>query len=168
MSNLKSLRNKLDMTQKEFAEKFNIPLRTIQKWERGGSVPPEYILESLEKIVFLEESEVMFDVYWKNEKTARVRALGQDVYIERFCLHPVKQIFYADRISRYKLGEILRDRCWSEQRNDLPVLLANLGLTEFNPYEICRVTHGKMYQDNIWFRYPGEMITYDEVKRNIY
>lgn len=154
------------MTQKEFAEKYDIPVRTIQKWERNGSVPPSYIAEAIDKIHFLEQSELFFESYWKNEKTASVRVLGQNVYIERYILHPIKQIFYKDRMTRYELGEILKNRCWSEKRHDLPVIMEKLGLSEFNPYEICRITHGKMYQDHIWFRYPGELINYEDIKRN--
>ena len=41
------------MTQKEFAEKYDIPVRTIQKWERNGSIPPLYIAEAIDKIHFL-------------------------------------------------------------------------------------------------------------------
>lgn len=168
MASIRELRRQSGLTQKEFAYKYDIPIRTIQKWERNGSTPPRYIEEAIEKIDFLEQSELMFDAYWRDEKTARVRSCGQKIYIERLINHPVKQIFFADEMSRFQLGEILRTRCWDEKRKDLPRILEKLGLTEFNPYEICRITHGKMYQDSIWFRYPGELITYEEIRRNIY
>ena len=35
-------------TQSEFAQRYNIPYRTIQNWESGLRKPPEYILELLE------------------------------------------------------------------------------------------------------------------------
>ena len=43
--NIKELRQKLKMTQKEFGEYLNIPQRTIQSWELGDRTPPEYVLE---------------------------------------------------------------------------------------------------------------------------
>lgn len=42
---IKELRIKTNMTQKEFAEYFSIPQRTIENWEGGQRKPPEYVLE---------------------------------------------------------------------------------------------------------------------------
>ena len=164
MENIKQLREKTKLTQKEFAEKFDIPVRTIQKWECNGSTPPPYIPELIEKIIFLETTEFFMECYWKNEKTATVRLDAQYAYIDRHILHPVKQIFYADKITRFEFGGILADRCWDKNRPDIKELLSLIGLDEYNPYEICKRTHGKMYQDSIWFRFPGEILTYEEVR----
>ena len=38
-------------TQSEFAERYNIPFRTIQNWESGVRKPPEYVVELLEERV---------------------------------------------------------------------------------------------------------------------
>ena len=164
MNEIKSIRAKSELTQKEFANKYNIPLKTIQKWECNGSTPPEYIPELIDKVYFLENTELFMETYWKNEKTATVRLDEKYAYITRYTTHPVKQIFYADKITRFEFGGILQDRCWDEKRPDLKQLLAYIGLKEFNPYEICKRTHGKMEQDSIWFRFPGEILTYEEVK----
>lgn len=43
--NIKELRSQLRMTQKEFAEYFNIPQRTIENWESGKRNPPDYVTE---------------------------------------------------------------------------------------------------------------------------
>jgi hypothetical protein len=104
-----------------------------------------------------------FSVFWENEKTADVCADVNTVSIKRYVIHPVKQIFCKDTMTRYELGQILRTRCWDEHREGLPRLLKALGLSEYNPYEICRKTHGVMYQDKIWFRYKGENLTYEDV-----
>lgn len=47
-------------TQSEFAERYNIPFRTIQNWETGVRKPPEYV-------VALLESRIQSDLY--NRKT---------------------------------------------------------------------------------------------------
>lgn len=164
MNEIKNIRAKSKLTQKNFANKYNIPLKTIQKWECNGSTPPEYIPALIDKVYFLENTELFMETYWKNEKTATVRLDDKYAYITRYSQHPAKQIFYADKISRFEFGSILQDRCWDENRPDLKQLLAHIGLKDFNPYEICRRTHGKMEQDSIWFRFPGEMLTYEEVK----
>lgn len=164
MNSIKDIRSKTELTQKDFSSKFNIPLKTIQKWECNGSTPPSYIPQMLDYICFLEKSELFMECYWKDEKTASVRLDDKYAYITRYSSHPAKQIFYADKISRFEFGQILEDRCWDKNRPDLLQLLNGIGLHEFNPYEICKRTHGRMVQDHIWFRFPGELLTYEEIK----
>ena len=43
--NIRELRKLLGWTQKQFAEYFNIPKRTIESWESGTRNPPEYVYE---------------------------------------------------------------------------------------------------------------------------
>ena len=38
-SEAKQMRARLNMTQEEFSEKFQIPLGTLRDWERGASIP---------------------------------------------------------------------------------------------------------------------------------
>lgn len=45
--NIRDMRNQLGDTQSEFAERYNIPFRTVQNWETGMRKPPEYMLELL-------------------------------------------------------------------------------------------------------------------------
>jgi transcriptional regulator with XRE-family HTH domain len=45
--NIRDMRKQLGDTQSEFAERYNIPFRTVQNWETGMRKPPEYILELL-------------------------------------------------------------------------------------------------------------------------
>lgn len=42
------------MTQKEFAERLHIPLRTLQGWEAGRPIP-EHIMQMINKTIWLEE-----------------------------------------------------------------------------------------------------------------
>ena len=42
--NVKDIRRKAGMTQREFAEEYGIPLSTLRKWEQGESSPPKYVL----------------------------------------------------------------------------------------------------------------------------
>lgn len=42
---IKGIRARLGMTQRELSEAcFDIPLRTIQKWENGTRTPPPYLV----------------------------------------------------------------------------------------------------------------------------
>ena len=48
---IREMRSLLSYTQSEFAARYNIPLRTIQNWEAGVRIPPEYVLTFLERQV---------------------------------------------------------------------------------------------------------------------
>lgn len=55
MNEIKELIKQLNMTQKEFAYHFGIPLRTVQEWTQGRRVPPQYVICMIKKIVNMEE-----------------------------------------------------------------------------------------------------------------
>lgn len=105
-----------------------------------------------------------FSVYWENEKTADVKILENQALIKRYSKNPAKQIFAKDEFSLYELGDILSWRCWDKKRENIEKYLFKLGLTEYDPYKICRKTHGVMFQDKIWFKYEGENISWEDVK----
>lgn len=46
--NVSEMRANLGVTQREFAARYNIPLRTVQNWEAGVRQPPEYMASLLE------------------------------------------------------------------------------------------------------------------------
>ncbi len=45
---LRELRAQLGLTQQGFAERYDIPFRTVQNWETGLRRPPEYMMRLLE------------------------------------------------------------------------------------------------------------------------
>jgi DNA-binding transcriptional regulator YiaG len=53
--NVKQLRERTGLSQSKFAHYFNIPVRTIQKWERNEATPSEYIPQMMKRILDLEE-----------------------------------------------------------------------------------------------------------------
>lgn len=44
---VKELRQQTGLTQGEFAARFQIPLRTLQHWESGDRMPPDYVVKLL-------------------------------------------------------------------------------------------------------------------------
>ena len=106
-----------------------------------------------------------FTLMWRDEPAADLKLSGSDIILERYTTNPAKQLFYADRISLFELGEILTTRCWEENRSDIDELLHLIGLHTYDPYAIVSRTHGLMAQDPIWFRFEGEKLTYKEVRR---
>lgn len=52
---IKDIRAFLGLTQKEFAEKYHIPLGTLRYWEQGRKMPP-YVKDLLWLIAFKEQA----------------------------------------------------------------------------------------------------------------
>ena len=121
----------------------------------------DFLLCSIEDLLKPQED---FSVLWEDEKTADVTISENQAHIIRYTTNPVKQIFSKEELSLYELGEILKYRCWDQKRENIEKYLYKLGLTDFNPYKICRKTHGVMFQDKIWFRYKNETLCWNDVK----
>lgn len=45
MKTIREIRDSTGLSQSKFAAALHIPVRTIQKWEIGGSNCPEYVVE---------------------------------------------------------------------------------------------------------------------------
>lgn len=52
---IKELRNETGLNRREFAEHFQIPLRTVEEWEAGRRKPPEYIPQLIEYRILYEK-----------------------------------------------------------------------------------------------------------------
>ena len=123
-------------------------------------------LNELRKKLINEETileDYTFEVFWKDELSARVSAKGKRVHVSRYIIHPVRQLFYSDNITRNQLNEILKLRCFDEGRPDIKDILKAWGLSEYRPIDMVRKTHGVTYNDYIWFRFPGEKLTAKDV-----
>lgn len=49
--NIKELRRYTGLSQAKFGSIYNIPIRTIQDWEKGKRTPPSYLVILLERAV---------------------------------------------------------------------------------------------------------------------
>lgn len=52
---IKELRESTGLSQSKFAEKFHIPIGTLQHWEQGVRKPPEYVEYMLNIILRMED-----------------------------------------------------------------------------------------------------------------
>lgn len=52
---IRSLRAETGLNRKQFAEHFQIPLRTVEEWEAGRRKPPEYIPRLLKYQIMYEQ-----------------------------------------------------------------------------------------------------------------
>lgn len=48
---IKEIRERAGYSRYEFCNLFEIPYRTLQSWELGERVPPEYVVKLIEKVL---------------------------------------------------------------------------------------------------------------------
>lgn len=52
---IRALRTETGLNRKQFAEHFQIPLRTVEEWEAGRRKPPEYIPRLIKYQIMYEQ-----------------------------------------------------------------------------------------------------------------
>ena len=62
---IKELRQSTNLSQKQFAEMFHIPLSTLRKWEQNVSNPPSYVVDFISNS--LPQSKKEFKEYFGND-----------------------------------------------------------------------------------------------------
>lgn len=66
---IKDLRTLTGLSQSQFSQKYNIPIKTLQHWEGGYSDPAPYLLNLLEKDINLNTDIVTIEGCNKKERT---------------------------------------------------------------------------------------------------
>ncbi len=110
--------------------------------------------------------EYIFDTYWGHEKTATitVSADRKSVHYVKYTNEVPKIPYLFDDLSVEHVYRFLESRCMPRQRNCLQQYLDDLGLEEYNPWDIVKITHGVMWEDMMWIKFPDEMTTWEDVK----
>ena len=175
---IKIKRKEKGLSQADLAKQVGVPQSTIGRFESGRTMPN---LKTLQKIADCLNVEIMltgkdtgspylkrwndlrFTCYWKDEPVSDVCVRGNVVLIKRYIEHPVKQLFYSDKMDLFQLTEILRTRCWQEERADIDQILKKLGIEYYDPLEIVKRTHGISYNDFLWIQFGGEFLHWKDV-----
>ena len=53
-SEVKQIREMSGLSRNAFAEKYHIPIRTLEKWEREETIPADYLIEWLDRLVRID------------------------------------------------------------------------------------------------------------------
>lgn len=110
-------------------------------------------------------TDYVFDVMWKDELVSSVFIAEnrKKIDVKKYNNEIFKQPFWGGKIDIFRIYDFLEFRCFESARPDKNELLAGLGLTEYNPWKIVKVTHGRLYDDFLWLRFPGENLTWKDV-----
>ena len=172
-------RKELKMSQAVLAQQCGMPQSIIARMEIRETVPTIPTLEKIMGVLGMELvckekdtrpsymkkwDNLEFTCYWKDEPVSNILVKNNRAYIKRFIKkHPFKQIFHADEMDINKLSEVLRTRCWEDNRADIDVHLKKLGLAYYDPLGIVKKTHGVSYNDFLWIQFSGEHLMWKDV-----
>lgn len=172
-------RKELGLSQAKLAQACGVPQSTIGRIESKAFVPSMQTLGKICQVLNMEFvckekdnrplymrkwDNVGFTCYWKDEPVSEVHVENMRVYVKRFVKnHPIKQIFPVEEMDVFKLTEILKMRCWEDNRAELDALLKKIGVAFYDPLEIVRKTHGVSYNDFLWIQFRGEHLRWKDV-----
>lgn len=106
-----------------------------------------------------------FDVMWKDDVIASVSITNnrKDIKIKKFNNDIYKQPFMYGKMDLDRVYQFISYRCFEEGRGDKEELLELLGLEEYNPWEIIKKTHGRLFEDYLWVRFPEDNIKWEDI-----
>lgn len=165
-TDLKQLRKKLNMTQKEFAGLIGSSKPTVERWESSdkkitGPIvllakmldeQPEYV----EKIRIPEKIYPMRLYYMHNNNLCTiidVDELREKIQIKNFTNHRMFRAFGVNTEPTYEeYQEFIESRCFPRSRDKMKLILKDLNLPFYDPIMIIEKTEGRMAEDDFWIR----------------
>ena len=163
---IKNVRKKLRLTQKEFAELVGASKSTIERWEAGNesvkgpivlllqflNKEPEYVqkIKVPEKVYPLR----MWYMYRQTVCTLiDVDELNQKVRIRNYVDNLMFRAFGNIEEPDYQMyTEFLESRCFPRSRDKMKLILKDLDLPFYDPFMIIEKTEGRMAEDDFWIR----------------
>ena len=87
--NIKELRKQIKLSQSEFAKKYGIPVRTLQKWEQGAAEPLPYLMSLIQDEISEEEYINVSKYFIEPKNTFKVVRKNRFKNIQH--IHPIQQ-----------------------------------------------------------------------------
>ena len=163
---VKRIRTKLKLKQKELAELMNVSVKTIAHWEGSGgcakgtaAVMLDILRERSWLVEELEIPERTFPLrirYMYEERLCTVMDVDdreQRVKIKNFTMDPAFRAFGRNEHPSYKdYEEFLESRCFPRSRDKMKIILNELNLPFYDPFLIVQKTEGRMAEDSFWLK----------------
>lgn len=163
---IKAVRKKLGLTQKEFAELIGCSKPTIERWESGGTPvkgPVVLLLQLLNKDPeIVQKMEIPPKVYplrlwYMHEQTVctmiDVDELNQKVKIKNYAENIMFRAFGRIENPDFDMyQQFLESRCFPRTRDKMKLILKDLDLPFYDPFMIIEKTEGRMAEDDFWIR----------------
>lgn len=163
---VKTIRKRLGLRQMDLAQLMDVSVKTVERWESGGSMitgPAAVLLRFLEEYPQLEE------IFRIPEKKYSMRLwyycdnrLCTLIDVDERLRHVKVYNYTGDYIMRAfgknenpdygDFEEFLESRCFPESRDKMKLILADMDLPFYDPIMIIEKTQGRMAEDNFWIK----------------
>lgn len=111
--------------------------------------------------------EIKIEVFWRDEHVSDmfVDYDRHTVRVQNYTMQETKLPFLSSTAPSWEEYEMLIDsRVFPQERKNCKMILKSYGLSVYDQEAICRKSHATMWGDYMWFRYPGEKVTFNDVK----
>lgn len=165
-SDIKTVRKKLKLTQKEFSALLNVSVKTIERWESGKKEitgPVVTLLKfldfdrSLAKKLEVPKKELPLRLwyYYKNQVCTiiDVDERRQIVAVFDYTNDFMMKAFGKNTEVTYEMYEkFLESRCFPRERDKMKLKLKELDIPFYDPMMIIEKTEGRMAEDEFWIK----------------
>ena len=165
-NDVKRVREKLNMSQREFANFVHVSKPTVERWEREKDKingPIVLLLNMIENnMEYLNNmkiptKEYPLRLFYMNHQMIctiiDVDLLEEKVKIKNYANNIMYRAFGKnDNPTFSDYEEFLKSRCFPETRDKLKLVLEDLNLPFYDPFLIIKKTEGRMAEDDFWIR----------------
>lgn len=163
---IKRIRTKLGLTQKEFAMLVNCSKVTVERWETSKEPitgPICLIIKMLERypeyvasVKVPKKSSPIRLWYMYKEMVCTiidVNEMKREISIKNYTDNLMFRAFGVDENPDYtEYVEFLESRCFPKNRDKMKLILKDLDLPFYDPFLIIEKTEGRMAEDDFWIR----------------
>ncbi len=163
---IKVMRAKLGMTQKEFARFCCVSKPTVERWESSDKpvTGPITLLAQLallhpdmEEELTLPEKKYPLRLWYYYHHTVctviDVNMIDQTIRIKNYTNNLLYRAFGKNEHPSYAdYEDFLKSRCFPEERDKMKLMLNDLGIPFYDPLMIIEKTDGRMAEDDFWIR----------------
>lgn len=163
---IRSVRKKLGLTQKEFAMLICSSKPTVERWERSEEPiagPIVLLLKMLEKYpdyaegMKLPKKTTPIRLWYMHGQSVctiiDINEMKKEVHIMNYTDNLMFRAFGVEENPNYeRYIEFLESRCFPESRDKMKLILKDLDLPFYDPFMIIEKTEGRMAEDDFWIR----------------
>ena len=163
---VKMLRKKLGLTQRDFAGRLGCSKPTVERLEREGTAT-KGPMALLMKLLDRDAEYIQTLMIPPRELPVRIWYMYKDTPCTLIDVDEMQKIVhirnYVDNIQFRAFGikenptiedynEFLESRCFPRTRDKMKLVLRDLGIPFYDPYLIIQKTEGRMAEDDFWIR----------------
>ena len=163
---VKALRKKLGLTQRDFAKLLGCSKPTVERLERDNTMTKGPMV-LLMKLLDRDVEYIQTLVIPPKEFPVRMWYMYKDTPCTLIDVDEMKKIVrirnYVDNVQFTAFGvkehptiedynEFLESSCFPRTRDKMKLVLRNLGIPFYDPYMIIQKTEGRMAEDDFWIK----------------